>query len=133
MFLSLVVGATLILVACGGIAGGTTGGTTNTSPSPTPTVATSPTPTQVVQVKIIEKNDKYSFDPATVTVPKGAQIVWTNTTDAPHTVTSDTSTFGTTNNLTQNQTFMMIFNTAGTYAYHCEIHPYMKATIIVTP
>jgi plastocyanin len=86
----------------------------------------------MVQVKIVEKNEKYSFDPATVTVPKGTEVVWTNSTDAPHTVTSDTNAFGTTSNLTQNQTFMMVFNTAGTYAYHCNVHPYMKATIIVT-
>ncbi len=40
--------------------------------------------------------------------------------------------FSTTSNLTQNQTFMFTFNTAGTFAYHCNIHTYMKATITVT-
>ncbi len=29
-------------------------------------------------------------------------------------------------------TFMFTFTTAGTFAYHCNIHPYMKATITVT-
>jgi plastocyanin len=63
----------------------------------------------------------------------GTQVVWTNTTDAPHTVTSDTAgVFGTTGNLTTNQTFMFTFTTPGTFAYHCNIHPYMKATITVT-
>lgn len=130
--LSLAFGVTLILVACGGTASTPSTPTATSSPSPTPTTATSPTPTKVVQVKIVEKNEKYSFEPASVTIPKGAEVVWTNGTDAPHTVTSDTNAFGTTSNLTQNQTFMMLFNTAGTYAYHCNIHPYMKATIIVT-
>ena len=130
--LSLAFGVTLILVACGGTASTPSTPTATSSPSPTPTTATSPTPTKVVQVKIVEKNEKYSFEPASVTIPKGAEVVWTNGTDAPHTVTSDTNAFGTTSNLTQNQTFMMLFNTAGTYAYHCNVHPYMKATIIVT-
>jgi plastocyanin len=131
--LAVALGATLVLVACGGTASTPPTATATSAPSPTPTTATSPTPTQVVQVKIVEKNEKYSFEPASVTIPKGAEVVWTNSTDAPHTVTSDTNAFGTTSNLTQNQTFMMLFNTAGTYAYHCNIHTYMKATIIVTP
>jgi plastocyanin len=31
----------------------------------------------------------------------------------------------------ENQTYSLVFNTAGTYPYHCSIHSYMKATIIV--
>ena len=99
--LSLALGATLILVACGGTASTPSTPTATSAPSPTPTTATSPTPTQVVQVKIVEKNEKYSFEPASVTIPQGAEVVWTNGTDASHTVTSDTNAFGTTSNLTQ--------------------------------
>jgi plastocyanin len=128
--LALVSVAALLLAACGG------GGTTTTStPAPTATTAQptpSPTPT-VVNVKIVEANDKYAFSPATLTIKVGTQVVWTNTTDAAHTVTSDTAgVFGTTSNLNTNQTFMFTFTTAGTFAYHCNIHPYMKATITVT-
>lgn len=72
------------------------------------------------------------FDPATLTIKKGMQVVWTNMSDAPHTVTSDNATFNTPSNLTEKQTFIFTFNTAGTFTYHCNIHPYMKATITVT-
>jgi len=49
------------------------------------------------------------------------------------TVTSDTAgVFNSTSNITQNQTFKFTFSTAGTFPYHCNIHPYMKATITVT-
>ncbi len=130
--LSLATVAALLVAACGG------GGTTTTStPTPAPTATTaqptpSPTPT-VVQVKIVEANNMYSFNPATLTIKVGTQVVWTNTTDAPHTVTSDMAgVFGTIGNLTQNQTFMFTFTSAGTFAYHCNVHPYMKATITVT-
>lgn len=137
---------TLLVTACGGSSGSSTGqaATTpvpttaaTTAPTPatsasTPTQAASTAPTKVVKVKIVEKNDKYSFDPASITIPKGAQVVWTNASDAPHTVTSNDNTFKTPSNLTENQTFMMVFNTTGTFAYHCTIHPYMKGTITVT-
>jgi plastocyanin len=130
--LSLAIVATLLLAGCGG------GGTATTStPTPAPTATTaqptpSPTPT-VVNVKIVEANNMYAFSPATLSIKVGTQVVWTNTTDAPHTVTSDTAgVFGTTSNLTTNQTFMFTFPSAGTFAYHCNVHPYMKATITVT-
>ncbi len=122
--LSLATVATLILVACGG------GGTT-TSPTATSQPTATPTST-IVKVQIVENNNKYAFDPATLTITKGTQVVWTNMSDAPHTVTSDSNAFGTTSNLNQNQTFMFTFNTAGTFTYHCNVHPYMKATITVT-
>jgi plastocyanin len=86
----------------------------------------------VVQVKIVEVNNKYYFQPATITVSKGSKIVWTNNSDAPHTVTSDTNAFAASSNLMQNQTFSMVMNTSGTFAYHCDIHPYMQAKIVVT-
>ncbi len=130
--LALATGVSLLLVACGG------GGTTTT---PTPTATSQPSATSqssatatgtIAKVKIVEKNNVYAFDPATLTITKGTQVVWTNMSDAPHTVTSDTGAFNTPSSLMQNQTFMMTFTTAGTFAYHCNIHTYMKATITVT-
>lgn len=134
--LSLATVLTLILVACGG-------GTTTSQPTPTtaatatsqpsPTTATTATPIAVVKVQIVEKsNNVYAFDPAILTIKKGTEVIWTNTSDASHTVTSDTGAFNTPSLLMKTQTFKMTFATAGTFAYHCTVHPYMKATIIVT-
>jgi plastocyanin len=120
--------ATLALAACGGTT--TTTPTTGTTPTTAAQPTTATTSTQA-QVKIVEQNGQYAFSPTTITIPKGAQVVWMNTSDAPHTVTSDTSAFASSQAFSQNQTFMMTFNTAGTYTYHCSIHPYMKATIVV--
>src|SRR5690348_11666525 len=101
----------LLLSACGTSSGssGTSGGSSPApaAPTATPTTPASATPVKVVQVKMIEKDEKYSFEPAAITIPKGAQVVWTNTTDAPHTVTSDSNAFTASSNVTQNQTFMM--------------------------
>ena len=140
-YLSLALVVALLLAACGGGATTTASTPTATSqptPTPTPTTAPTPTPTPtppatVVKVKIIEQSEHYSFQPATLSIKVGTQVEWQNVSDAPHTVTSDTAgVFGTTSNMTKNQTFKFTFTKAGTFHYHCNIHPYMMATITVT-
>jgi plastocyanin len=126
--------ATLVLAACGGTSSYSTqtNSTTSSSNAPTQQPANNHYGAQVVQVQIVEKNNEYSFEPATITIPKGTKVVWTNNSDAPHTVTSDTNVFSSNSTLSEKQTYAMVFNTAGTYAYHCNIHTYMKGIVIVT-
>lgn len=132
--LSLAMAMSLLLVACGGT------DTTTTAPTTAPTTAATTAPTTaattgttgtVHKVEIHENSGKYSFVPATLTIKVGETVMWINKSDAPHTVTSDTGVFNTTSNLTMDQTFIHAFAKAGTYPYHCNIHPYMKATITV--
>jgi plastocyanin len=130
--LLLAAALTVVLVACGGQTTAATPTATTAPPTPTPTPATSPTPVAIVMVKIVEKNEKYSFSPATLTIKAGSEVIWTNVSDAAHTVTSDTSAFTASSAFKKNGTFMMIFATPGTFKYHCSIHPYMMATITVT-
>jgi len=82
-------------------------------------------------VNIMEKNGRFFFSPATLTIKVGDSVVWKNVTGAPHTVTSDTGVFNTHGFLTMNHTFRFTFSRTGTYHYHCNIHLYMHATIIV--
>lgn len=137
MVLSLMLAATVFLAACGGSTstGSTAAPTATTPPTPTPSPTPSPTATPqpvVMKVSIVEKSEKYSFQPAMITVKVGTQVVWTNTSDAPHTVTSDNGAFTASSIIQKQKTFSMTFNTAGTYHYHCSVHPYMTATIVVT-
>jgi plastocyanin len=80
----------------------------------------------------------FAFVPVSVTVPAGTMVIWTNQDSAPHQVISDaTPLFSngaifTSSQLNQGQTFSFTFNNAGTYLYHCGIHPFMKGTITVT-
>jgi plastocyanin len=129
--LPLIAIATLLLSACGGSA------STTSTPTPQATTgsqATTGPATASAAVKIVESSDNmYAFQPNALTIKVGTTVVWTNTSDAAHTVTSDTAgVFGTTTNLTMNQTFSFTFTKAGTFPYHCNIHAYMKATITVT-
>lgn len=136
----LVISGTLLLAACGNTSNpGTTVSTTPTgsTPTTTPQQESTPSPTassggKTFQLSMVENNGTYAFDPATITVPKGSTVIWTNKSDAPHTVTSDTNAFTASGTVSASQTFQMVFTTAGTYTYHCSIHPYMKATITVT-
>jgi plastocyanin len=130
MALLLATTIVLLFVACGRAS------TTQAGPMPTaqatPTPSPSPTPVTVVHVKIAAQGDMYAFVPATLKIKVGTEVIWTNETNAPHTVTSDMGVFNTPNNLEQNQTFMVIFTKPGTYTYYCNFHLYMKGTIIVT-
>lgn len=74
-----------------------------------------------------------SFTPNPAPVAVGQTVTWTNSGPSPHTVTSDAASdpydSGT---LTAGQSFSHTFNSTGTFAYHCNIHPSMTGTVIVS-
>jgi plastocyanin len=72
-----------------------------------------------------------AFSPATLTVSAGTTVTWTNMDGVTHTVTSDSTLFNS-GNILLSATYSYKFNTAGTFPYHCSIHPSMKAQVIVT-
>jgi plastocyanin len=72
----------------------------------------------------------FAFQPASVELATGGTVTWTNTGQAPHTVTADDGSFDS-GTLSPGATFSQTFATAGTFTYHCNIHPQMTATVIV--
>jgi plastocyanin len=76
--------------------------------------------------------NNFAFAPNPLTVPVGTRVVWTNMqVGVPHTVTSDTGVWDS-GTVAPGGTFAFMFNTAGTFAYHCNIHPTMHGTVMVT-
>jgi len=73
----------------------------------------------------------FAFDPATLTIPVGASVIWTNKDSVQHTIVSDSGNEINSDAISQGETYVHTFNTPGTYTYHCGIHPSMKGTIIV--
>jgi PGF-CTERM protein len=73
----------------------------------------------------------FAFQPATLTVPSGTVVTWTNQDSAPHTVTSTDGKFDS-GSLSQGQEFSFNFTQPGVYDYYCKIHPYMRGRIEVT-
>ncbi|MGB7750090.1 MAG: cupredoxin domain-containing protein [Candidatus Acidiferrales bacterium] len=76
------------------------------------------------------KIDNFSFGPATVTVPVGTTVTWTNRDDIPHTAVSTDGAFKS-KVLDTDDTFSFVFSKPGTYPYYCTIHPKMTGQIIV--
>lgn len=81
----------------------------------------------VVQVSI----ENFAFSPRTLVIAAGTTVVWTNRDMAPHTVTSDSGAWMSSARLDAGQSFSLTFSNPGTYTYHCAVHPFMTATVIV--
>ena len=73
----------------------------------------------------------FAFDPPEVTAKVGETVGWTNGDSTAHTATTDDGGCDT-GNIAQNATAGLVFDAAGTYAYHCKIHPNMTGTITIT-
>jgi len=81
---------------------------------------------------IIDKsNGSYSFSPAMLTIKVGTTVIWKNVSSAPHTITTDDGQTADSGTVGVGATFRFTFKTAGTFSYHCNYHPYMRATIVV--
>ena len=74
--------------------------------------------------------ENFTFSPGDVTAAVGETITWTNEDSAPHTATLDDGACDT-GNIAQGATAGLVFDAAGTYAYHCNIHPNMTGTITI--
>jgi plastocyanin len=72
----------------------------------------------------------FSFQPNPITVTVGTTVTWTNQDSAAHTATSDTGDFDT-GLLQTGKSGSVTFKQAGTFPYHCQVHPNMKGTVIV--
>jgi len=64
-------------------------------------------------------------------VTTGSAVTWTNGTGATHTATADTGAWTTGNIGTGPTEGPVTFNTPGTFAYHCAIHPFMMGSVVV--
>ena len=76
-----------------------------------------------------------AFARTRVEVPAGTTVVWENADPLGHTATSDVPPAEPggfdSGNIPPGGSWRHTFTRAGTYAYHCTPHPFMKATIVV--
>jgi plastocyanin len=94
---------------------------------PNPALASSEIPASGATIKI----DNFSFGPATITIPAGSTVTWTNNDDVPHVVSSDDNKMFKSKALDTDDRFSFTFTKPGTYNYYCAIHPKMTAKIVV--
>jgi len=73
----------------------------------------------------------FAFDPGSVSVDAGGTVTWTNQGPSAHTVTADDGSFDS-GTLDAGATFSFTFMSAGTFSYHCAIHPNMVGSVAVS-
>jgi plastocyanin len=126
--------AGLFLAACGSSspsATGTTAGATTTTAAPTTSTAASTTTSAASNGTTITIHN-YAFSPVTLTVKPGTKVTVMNTDSVTHTLTADGGAFDTGDILPGTSTTFTAPATAGSYGYHCSIHLFMKATLVVS-
>jgi len=116
----------LVLAGCGSSGGGGGNSAQSSSSATNPSPATAGPAAQSAKVDV--KSSK--FNPAVIAVKKGGRITWTNSDSTAHTATADKRSFDT-QSIDPGKSKSVSFTTAGTFAYHCDFHPFMKAMVVV--
>jgi plastocyanin len=140
MLLALGASTALILAACSG--GGTSATPAPEASGPAP-AASEPAASEpaaggggtctageeagTVQVTI----EGFAYSPGTITASVGDVIAFTNKDAASHTATLDDGACDT-GGISADGTKSLTFSAAGSYPFHCSIHPDMKGTIEVS-
>jgi plastocyanin len=105
----------LLAAGCGG---GDDGGEGTKPPAPAPAGGT--------EVKIAD----FKFMPAKISVPTGTKLVFANVDKAAHTATASDRSFDT-GSIRRGKRATVTLGKAGTFAYICDFHPFMKGTVVV--
>ena len=103
-----------------------------TSPSPTPTPGPTPGGTADLTITIIGMDGDQSYSPAPATVAVGQTVAFFNADSIVHTATADNGAFNTGNIAPGATSAPITMSAAGSYNYHCAIHPTMTGTLNVT-
>ena len=74
----------------------------------------------------------FAFAPAILKISVGTTVTWTNHDQDAHDVTERTGAFRSPT-LNTGDSFTFTFTKPGQYQYLCTIHPFMTATVVVTP
>jgi plastocyanin len=106
---------------------GLTIGCGSSSPS-SPSNGPTGTPVSIVSGSSTLTTTAYSPNPVSISV--GGTVTWTNNDVTAHTATGDDGSFNS-GTMAAGATFSRTFSAAGTFTYHCTIHPGMVGTVTV--
>jgi plastocyanin len=102
-------------------------GSSNSPASPTPAP---PGATTITIVSGASTLTTTAFNPNPITVSVGTQVSFLNSDNTTHTSAANASTWNS-GNIAPGGRFNVTLTTAGSYPYHCNIHPGMVGTINV--
>jgi plastocyanin len=122
----------LVIAGCG--SSSKSSSSSSTASSNTSAASTQPSGGASVSGSAVHVTMKsLAFNPTTVNAKVGQTIEWTNQDGPPHNVTYVSGPkFASSGTLNTGGTFSLKLTEAGTIHYFCSIHPFMKATIVVT-
>ena len=104
--------------------------TMQTEITPAQNQTSSQTATTVPAAKNQVNIANFAFSPATITVKVGDSVNWTNKDSMGHSATADDNSWDS-GVLAQGESKSIIFSKAGTFKYHCSVHPNMHGTVVV--
>jgi plastocyanin len=119
----------LALIGCGG---GSSNGSNPMAPSPTPTSGGGGGGAANVTITITGMNGAQSFSPSPGSVKVGQTVAWRNSDSVSHTATADGGAFNTGTIAPGATSTPVVMSAAGSFAYHCSIHPSMVGSLTVT-
>ena len=108
------------ILAAAGLAAGC--GSSSTSPTTT---------TSDVKIQMLGDRGNQSYSPNPTTMKVGKTVAWHNGDSTAHTSTQDAGKFDTGSVAAGSDSPAVTMSTAGTFTYHCTIHPGMVGTITV--
>jgi len=135
MYLMLIAALLIIALPLAGCTGsgntaGTTASVTTVASTTASTTAASTTAASTTAATTSVTIESFLFNPASLTIKAGETVTWTNKDSVAHTITEDKGIFDS-GSVNSGATYSFTFKTAGTFTYHCAIHPSMTGKIIV--
>lgn len=112
------------LVASASLAGCFSERVAGTDPPPAGDLCTG-TPANVIQIR------NFAFVQNNLSVRPGTTVVWVNCDEVTHTSTSDAGVWDS-GALTPGSRFQRTFSAGGSFPFHCNPHPGMKGTVVVS-
>jgi plastocyanin len=98
-----------------------------------PATPSSPNPTPGSSVSIVAGSSTMTttaYNPNPITIQHGGSVTWVNNDTTGHTSTSDGGVWNS-GTIAPGNSFSMSFPNAGSFPYHCLIHPNMVGTVTV--
>jgi plastocyanin len=124
--------ASLVFLAALAVGVAGCGGSSSTPSSPTS--PSSPAPTSsgsgVTIVAGASTRTTTAYNPNPITVSRGGTVTWVNNDNTTHTSAADGGAFNS-GNIAPGGSFSQTFQSAGSFTYHCAIHPNMVGTVTV--
>lgn len=86
-------------------------------------------PAETVRIRAFGEPGSFHWHPKQKVAVKGDKVVWKNTTDATHTVTSYGRGWSKDNRVAAGEATSFVFNKTGTYKFRCKLHSTLEGSV----